>query len=193
MLDLTLLPETRSAWKERVHQLCMACFRQLDRFIAEIVPDGGSDAKVFIVSDHGFGPTWDIFYVNRWLEQNGYLQWGSDGAPVDDAESLLAQKLKTQYGLIDWRRTAAYALTPSGNGIHIRVADGRAAAGSRRSGTSPSDELTAGLQTVNDPESGEPIVTEVLRREDIFAGSQMHLAPDLTLVLRDFGFVSVLN
>jgi predicted AlkP superfamily phosphohydrolase/phosphomutase len=194
LLDPTLLPEGRSAWEERVHQLCLNCFRQLDRFIAEIVADVGSDADVFIVSDHGFGPSWDIFYVNRWLEENGYLHWGPEGAPTDDADSLLAQKLKTQYGLIDWRRTAAYTLTPGGNGIHIRVANG-----SGRPGISPKryesfrEELTAGLRTVTDPRNDERIVTQVLRREEIFAGSQMCRAPDLTLVLRDFGFVSVLN
>ncbi len=41
--------------------------------------------------------------------------------------------------------------------------------------------------------SGEPMVREILLREEVFPGSAMGDAPDLTLVLRDFGFVSVRN
>ena len=28
-----------------------------------------------LASDHGFGPTRDVFHVNSWLEQQGYLTW----------------------------------------------------------------------------------------------------------------------
>jgi predicted AlkP superfamily phosphohydrolase/phosphomutase len=194
LLDPALVPERRTAWEARVHELCLNCFRQLDDFIGEIVTEAGSDTNVFVVSDHGFGPTSDIFYVNRWLQDNGYLHWGPAGAPVDDADSLLAQRMTTQYGLIDWRRTAAYALTPSANGIYLRVADRPG-----RHGVAPAgydalrDEIAEALGTVRDPVSGERIVTSVLAREEVFAGPEMRRAPDLTLVLRDFGFVSVLN
>ncbi|MBV9504525.1 MAG: phosphodiesterase, partial [Acidobacteriia bacterium] len=41
------------------------------------------------------------------------------------------------------------------------------------------------------PETGEPLITRVTTREEAFWGPNMHNAPDLTLQLRDFGFVSV--
>jgi predicted AlkP superfamily phosphohydrolase/phosphomutase len=194
LIDPGLLPASPTSWEQRIRDLCLRYFRQLDSFLAEIIDDAGPEATIYIVSDHGFGPTHDIFYVNRWLEQQGYLHWGSAGAPVDDSESMLPQQMKAQYNLIDWKRTVAYALTPSANGIHIRVADRPG-----RNGVAPArydslrDEIVAGLGTVVDPLTGEPIVREVHEREEIFAGSQMSRAPDLTLVLRDFGFVSVLN
>ena len=42
------------------------------------------------------------------------------------------------------------------------------------------------------PETGEPVVTRIWTREEAFAGRFMGLAPDLTLALRDGGFVSIL-
>ena len=194
LIDPALRPTHPTAWEERIHALCLDAFRRLDGFIAEIVAEAGPQAAVFVVSDHGFGPSSDIFYLNRWLAEQGYLAWGPAGVPVNDADSLLAQQMKTQYGLIDWARTVAYALTPSANGIHIRVADRPGRYGiSPRNYDSFREELESGLRTVTDPKSGESIVSQVLRREDVHAGSEMLRAPDLTLVLRDFGFVSVLN
>jgi predicted AlkP superfamily phosphohydrolase/phosphomutase len=193
-VDPAFFPERPSVWEKKVRNLCLDYFRQLDRFLADIVRIAGDDANIFIVSDHGFGPTWDIFYLNVWLHQQGYLQWGEDGAPLDEAEQVLATRMKTQYNLFDWKKTVAYALTPSSNGIYIRVAKG-----SEHPGIPPEayesfrNELINSLLAFTDPESGEPIIKRVMRREEIFAGSQMHLAPDLTIELRDQGFISILN
>ncbi len=38
-----------------------------------------------------------------------------------------------------------------------------------------------------------PVITDILLREDVFPGAAMNSAPDLTLVLRDHSFVSVRN
>jgi predicted AlkP superfamily phosphohydrolase/phosphomutase len=193
-IDPALFPKRPSAWEAKIRNLCLDYFRQLDGFLAQIVQIAGEDARVFIVSDHGFGPTWDIFYLNVWLHQHGYLHWGEDGAPLDDGEKVLAMRMKTQYGLLDWKRTAAYALTPSCNGIYIRVSKGPGHPGIRREAyESFRSELIASLLAFTDPESSESIVKHVRTREEIFSGSQLHLAPDLTLELRDQGFISILN
>jgi predicted AlkP superfamily phosphohydrolase/phosphomutase len=42
-------------------------------------------------------------------------------------------------------------------------------------------------------EAGEPMVKQILTREEGFPGSQMRLAPDLTLILKDYGFISTLR
>jgi predicted AlkP superfamily phosphohydrolase/phosphomutase len=187
-------PQTPTAWELEIRQLCLDYFRQLDRLIGEAVALAGPESRVFIASDHGFGTSIEVFYLNVWLYQHGYLHWGKDGAHLDDEEGILVQRMKTQYGLIDWTRTIAYALTPGCNGIYIRVA--------RRPGQvgippeayeSFRAELIRKLLAFTDPESGEPIVRRVMTREEVFSGSQMEQAPDLTLALRDDGFISVLN
>jgi predicted AlkP superfamily phosphohydrolase/phosphomutase len=193
-LDPAFFAEQTSPWEKKIRDLCQGYFGELDGFLAEIVEIPGQEANVVIASDHGFGPTWDIFYLNVWLHQHGYLQWGKDGAPLDDEEKILAMRMKTQYGLLDWKKTVAYALTPSSNGIYIRVSKGPG-----QPGIPPETyeafraKLINSLLAFTDPASGEPVVRRVMTREEAFPGSQMHLAPDLTLVLRDQGFISILN
>ena len=46
----------------------------------ELVELAGPEPTVVLASDHGFGPTRDIFYVNAWLEQQGYLAWADERA-----------------------------------------------------------------------------------------------------------------
>lgn len=187
------LPAAPTAWEREIRALCLSYFRDVDEYIRESATLAGPDARVFIVSDHGFGSTHDIVYLNVWLHQHGYLHWGAS-APLDEGGNILAARMKTQYALLDWKRTTAYALSPSSNGIYIRVA--------RRPGQPgpPPEryeafraELVDKLLGFTDPDSGERIITRVMTREEVFAGPQMSSAPDLTLVLRDQGFISILN
>jgi predicted AlkP superfamily phosphohydrolase/phosphomutase len=192
-IDPECFPRSPSAWEQEVRDLCLSYFRDVDGYIREAVALAGPQARVVITSDHGFGSTFDIFYLNVWLQQQGYLQWG-DVAPLDEAGKILAARMKTQYGLLDWPKTTAYALSPSSNGIYIRVARRPGQPGIRPEAYEAfRAELIDKLLAFTDPSSGEPIVRRVMTREEVFAGAQMEHAPDLTLVLRDYGFISILN
>jgi predicted AlkP superfamily phosphohydrolase/phosphomutase len=49
-------------------------YQQLDEILGEVMAYVAErDANLFVVSDHGFGPTEQFVYVNRLLEQAGYL------------------------------------------------------------------------------------------------------------------------
>ena len=192
-LDPAYFPQQPSDWELRIREICRDYFRRLDGFLSELVRIAGPDSRVFMVSDHGFGPTHEIFYANTWLSRNGYLTW-KDGTPDDHSESLTAQHLRTHYETIDWDRTTAYVRTSSSNGIYIRTA-----AEPGQSGIAPSDyhafraQLIAKLSDYRDPATGERVVKKILTREEAFPGAYMAGAPDLTLVLRDGGFVSILK
>ena len=195
LLDPDCLSDRLSASDARIRQRCLDYFRQLDGLIAKAVALAGDDANVFIVSDHGFGPSQEIFYVNSWLARHGYLTWAREVPPDQKGPDTLGLKLIGWMDkLIDWSRTTAYALTPSSNGIHICVA-GRRGAG----GISPQDyvafrtRLVDALRQCTDPKNGEPIVTQVWTREEAFAGQFTDLAPDVTLRLRDGGFFSTVK
>ena len=195
LLDPACLASPLSPEEAKVRQLCLDYFRQLDGLIAEAVALAGADANVFIVSDHGFGPTHEIFHVNSWLHQHGYLKW-MDAAPEnpDTADTLGLELIGPMDRLIDWSGTRAYARTPSSNGIHICVAGRRG-----QEGIPPEEYrvfrqgLADALRRFSDPKTGEPIVTEVWTQEEAFPGNYTHLAPDLTLRLRDGGFVSTVR
>ncbi len=183
-LDPAGLGPSPSPWELRIRDLCLEYFRQIDEFVGEVVALAGPEARIFIVSDHGFGPTTEIVYINVWLERHGWLRWND--APFDQSGGIMVGRLKNHMSMVDWKATNAYALTPSSNGIFIRgiAEDGYLAFRGR---------LIQALREFKDPKTGEVVITGIRTREEAFPGGQSHLAPDLTLTLRDGGLVSILN
>lgn len=180
-------------WEKRTRDLCFEYFNRLDQIVHELCQYVDSDGQVFIASDHGFGPTQDLFHINTWLEKKGYLKWAGSVSAGHDTESAVlgvGQVARHTY-LMDWEQTTAYATTPTSNGVYIVSENGNR----RTTGSSYEairDDLKEGLLDVRDKASGERIVTEVWSRDEIFLGPFKDLAPDLTLVLRDGGLVSIL-
>jgi len=194
-IDPTYFPTHPSAWEQRIRELCLAYFRQLDGFIAEIVALAGPQASVFLASDHGFGPSTEVFYINAWLHREGYLEWASD-APTDSGEAgkLGLGTISRWAAMVGASHTTAYSLTPSSNGVHIAVAGRRGERGIEPHEYEPvRSRLVEQLYQFTDPSSGGQVVTRVWPREEAFPGKQMDWAPDLTLSIRDGGFVSILN
>jgi len=190
-LDPTLVSTNPGAWEMRVRELCINYFRQLDGFIREIVMAAGQ-ARIIVCSDHGFCGTKTVFFANTWLAERGYLCW--KGAPGTAAARIANDRISTQADAIDFDRTSAFALNPSSNGIYIRRSECRGSPGI------PPDQydsfcrrLVSELNTVVDPHSGKPFFRQVLTREVAFPGPHAERAPDITLVMNDYGFLSVLN
>lgn len=193
-LDPALFPAEPSPWERKIRALCLDYFRWIDRFLGEIVARAGSDATVIIASDHGFGASVEIFYLNAWLAEQGYLSWAETGAndPENDGK-LGLETMARRFYEVDWTRTTAHSPTPSSNGIYIPLAGG-----GNDTGVLPEKyddfrrQLMESLRSFACPENGEPVVTHIWTREEAFAGRYERLAPDLTLGLRDGGFVSIL-
>jgi predicted AlkP superfamily phosphohydrolase/phosphomutase len=180
-----------SAWAQRVRELCLDYFRQLDDLIARAIELAGSETRVFLASDHGFGPSDEIFYVNSWLAEQGFLAWKED-APVAPEGYINTEGMKAAAFLFDWSRTNAYTLTPGSNGIYLRPGGAPGApALSDAERASLRRRIIDGLMQVRNPGTGERVVRRVMTREEAFPGPHSGLAADLTLVLRDYGFVSV--
>jgi predicted AlkP superfamily phosphohydrolase/phosphomutase len=194
-IDPACRPAQPSPWERDMIERCEGYFRALDAMIAELVDLAGPDATVVLASDHGFGPTRDVFHVNSWLEREGYLAWA-------EGESRAEGRVDTDVGFgemtrhlhaLDWTRTLAYAATPSSQGITIvdRVpgTDDPLPVGMRRTITA---QLAQALRGVRRPADGRPLVGEVWTREEAFAGPFQELGPDLSLVLADGGTISIL-
>lgn len=193
--DPRSMPTHPSAWEQRIGDLCRDYFRQLDGLIAEIVALSGPEASIFLASDHGFGPSTEVLYINTWLHQQGYLTWAAN-AEEDRSEGgrLGLGMIGRSPSMVDWSRTTAYALTPSSNGIYIAVAGRRS-----QYGIDPAEyerfraTLVDQLCQLTDPATAGHVVTRVWTREEAYPGTQMETAPDLTLSLRDGGFFSILK
>lgn len=90
---------------------------------------------------------------------------------------------------IVWEHTKAYALGAGGN-IYVNLA-GREPKGIVQSGT-PYDQvceqLIAQLMLMRDPDSNEPMIKQVHRREDLYSGPFLHQAPDLIIEWADYAY-----
>jgi predicted AlkP superfamily phosphohydrolase/phosphomutase len=194
LLDPVLASRHDSSWARGIRHLCLEYFRQLDRFIAAIVDAAGPGACVFMASDHGFHAAADrVFYANVWLEEQGYFGWKADAA--FDREARLAPEGHAGLeALIDWSRTVAFALTASSNAIWIRrKRDGLGYGVSDAEYPVVRQRLIDGLHALTDPATGTKLMERVMTREEAFPGAAMEEAPDLTLVLHDRSFLSVLR
>jgi predicted AlkP superfamily phosphohydrolase/phosphomutase len=184
-IDPACRPEPPSPWEREMIDLCERYFRRLDGMLGEVVALGGEDATVVVASDHGFGPTWDLFHINTWLEREGYLAWSADASQGGGEQPQIgfAQMTRHVYEL-DWDRTVAYAATPTSQGINVVGGEPREALLS---------ELTDRLRRVRNPATGRPLVLDVLTRDEAFPGPNGDLAPDLFLVLADGAALSIVR
>lgn len=188
-LDAALLKADPTPHDREMRTVCLEYFRNLDGYIEKLVTLAGPEAQVFFASDHGFTASTFVLRINAYLAEKGYLKWAEN----DGSEQAIRREA-SDFANLDWAHTTAYCRTPSSNGIHIRVA-----AKPGDPGIQPKDydsfreRLITDLLALRDPDSGEPVIVDVLKREDWFPGQHMQRACDLTLVLRDHGFVSIRN
>ncbi len=87
---------------------------------------------------------------------------------------------------IDWSRTRAYAQGNFGQ-IFVNRAGRQPMGCVRAEEVGPLlGEISAGLQGIMDPETHEPIVERIYHADDLYHGPRSELAPDLTVVLKDW-------
>ena len=193
-IDPAFRPARPTEWEQTMIDRCEAYFASVDAIIGELVALAGADASVVLASDHGFGPTRDVFHVNAWLEQEGYLFWADgEGQGAADDDLVGFAEITRHVRALDWSRTVAYAATPSSQGIHVVP---------RVPGTDEPmpphvrerlrAEIAGKLLEVRRPHDGEPLITEAWTRERAFAGPFEEIGPDVSMVLADGGTMSIL-
>ena len=139
--------------------------------------------------DRGATPQWfyNLMVKFRMADQRVSRFRGKQTGPIERlAESAFLSKRH-----IDWSKTKAYA---QGNFGQIFINQkGRQPLGC----VEPHDvrplldEIKAGLLAIPHPETGEPLVDQVLERADLYDGPHAHLAPDLTVVLKDWRYRTI--
>ena len=190
-LDPELLPAAPDNWFSKIRQLCLDYYRALDHTLERLNRLAGPNTTVILTSDHGFGPTTEVVYLNEWLAQRGYLAWKPE-ATAGGGSQLTADRMRDHMAMIDWQATWAFCPTPSSNSIYLKTDT----AGSDKVGGMAYLEfclrLRRELLDFCDPRDGQPVFTEVhLNRLEGRPYSEH--TPDLTVRLRDGGFVSILK
>ncbi len=144
-------------------------YEDMDAMLGRIRERIPAHATLIVLSDHGFAPYYQKVNLNSWLYQNGYLA-------LVRADEIGQHPL---FNNVFWRRTKAYAAGI--NGLYVNRA-GRESKGIVTAGAEYEallDELTRGLLSLRDPETGAQVITTVYRARDVYHGDQLANAPDL--------------
>ncbi len=147
----------------------MEFYRKVDGVIGDILKRLDDNVTLFILSDHGFCSMKKEVSVNYYLQQQGFLKMKEGGKSLTDM-------LPT---------SRAYSLIPGRIYVNLRgrERDGCVSAGSEYEEVRQA--VTESLLQLKDPDTGEPIISRVHRREDVYSGDCYDQAPDLVAMPHD--------
>ncbi len=152
------------------HEDFLDYYRRIDAMAGRLYEALDGKATFLAMSDHGFGPLRRDVYLNRWLEEEGYLAFrGEKKASVAD---------------MDPDRTRAFCLDPGRVYIHVkrRFPSGSVLPG--KAAEALADELAERLADLQFPGAGgaERVIRRVYRKEELYHGPLLSSAPDLILL-----------
>jgi predicted AlkP superfamily phosphohydrolase/phosphomutase len=193
LLDPQCFPANMGQQDRQIRGVLEAHYRALDGMIGRMARAAGPEANIFIVSDHGFGPSQECFYLNTFLERLGYLKWSEHAVSDQDGGGDVSMEAVRHHGsILDWEHTLAFVNTPSSNGITINVAGKNSSTGIEPENYETFlNALRGHLLNLRHPRTGQPVVEQVWTRDEAFDGCE--LAPDLTVRLWDNGLVSTVK
>jgi predicted AlkP superfamily phosphohydrolase/phosphomutase len=186
-------------------------YRALDRALGRLLAALPENSSVMVVSDHGSGGASDrVIHWNRWLADHGWLEFSASGG---SAAMRLARRAalalippavqaglfksmpgivgrvesSARLGGIDWNRTRVFSEELNYFPALWLNRRGREPQGTIDDGDLDRtvEQLRADLKSFVDPFDGQPVVSRVLRREEIYDGPYAESVPDLVLELRD--------
>jgi predicted AlkP superfamily phosphohydrolase/phosphomutase len=134
---------------------------EIDRGIGEILAAMPEDATVIVMSDHGFGPIYKEIRLHN-LVRGRDLQ----GEPVCYTDGAIAQLI-----YIDLQGRLPYGVVPQDKYEEER------------------DRISRLLLDLRDPDTGQPVVDAVYRREQVFSGRYLSKAPDLVCIEKPFYYM----
>ncbi len=70
----------------------------MDDFIGWVMEQMDGDTTLFVMSDHGFRVYDEIFYLNRWLEEQGYLSTNSGTGSFQKSHTKLSREIEVMQG-----------------------------------------------------------------------------------------------
>ena len=195
-------------------------YRETDEKVGRLLDHVKEQALLIVMSDHGSGPIRKIFYLNQWLEKNGWLtfrtrsdtplyhkisgmralakrilpRWGKSF--IKSRFSGLRDRIETYlaYSDIDWEKTRAYGFGLYGNiCINLRGREPEGIVDPGREYKELREEIREELESLQDPESAVGIVDKVWKREDIYSGPYVGKSPDLIIRWKDYAYYTSIH
>ena len=148
-------------------------YQKIDDYVGKIhdqFVEQNPEVEFILLSDHGFCSIKQEVYVNQWLQEKGLLKF-----TIEKPASLKEMHPDTTaYSLIPGR----IFLNMRGREFCGRIEPGKAYEETRQ-------QLAKSLMEMKDPATGEPILSNVVTREEIYHGPYFDQAADLVAVPRD--------
>lgn len=160
-------------------------YQRSDQFVGEVLKRLDPSTPVLIVSDHGFHSFRKAVNLNTWLVQEGFMVLKQQGQASEDKNLLDLFGAGTFWEHVDWSRTRAYAMGLGQIYFNQRGREGRGIVSPGAEAKALADNLSAALLTMTDPETGERIVQNVYKRDDIYSGPFLQNASDLQVGFRE--------
>jgi predicted AlkP superfamily phosphohydrolase/phosphomutase len=172
-------------------------YGNIDEALVELIEkfDDGGNLTFLFVSDHGFQTAERAIYMGNWLHDHGFAEVSMSGTikrqVINKLKRLDVLKMRRylevsrhiakqkEAGTFDWETSAAISIGAGNNPIvPIYVLED----GSREQILS---DLEDALNGYVDPETGDQVVKETMRGEDIYEGPHLKWMPDLIVKATD--------
>jgi predicted AlkP superfamily phosphohydrolase/phosphomutase len=159
------------------HQDFLNYFKKVDKFVGWMVDRlttmpgyRQSSHQIFMLSDHGFTKIKSEVYLNRWLQENGYLYFEKDPPEtiMDIGPNSRAFALDPSRIYINLKGKYPYGKVDKSDYEKIRK------------------DIQSGLETL-EYNGHRDVIGNVYQREELYTGPFMDQAPDLVL-LSNHGF-----
>ena len=175
---------------EEYGEVILDIYRRSDDMVGRVMNEIlDENDELIVMSDHGFNSFRYAVNLNRWLVDNGYMTEKPNllGNLLGGQQRSVPELFKRQqefFEWVDWSRTEAYAL---GLGqIYINL-EGREAHGivTENERDALIDEIIDGLLELTDPNTGQRVLVDAYRADDIYSGDNMEYSPDIVVGFAD--------
>jgi predicted AlkP superfamily phosphohydrolase/phosphomutase len=160
----------------RLKDSILESYREMDRIIGDVMKridqgEFGDDVYLMVMSDHGFAPFYHCVGINNLLIQEGFqiIKPDSSGEPQTVKDLMSGSRDPSMLNFVDWSSSKAYSLGLGKVYINLK---GREPKGivEPEDYDAVCDEIVKAFEAFRDPNTGEPVVKKVYKREEIFSG-----------------------
>lgn len=181
-------------------------YQQVDDMLEQLLDMMSADLRLVVYSDHGFGPLVEEVIINRWLIENGFLTLKKNASPrkplinrvllgriarrlglrwltrrIPDRVKSRIPTFTGEFEAIDWERTRVYFSSAASQSLMLnrRGREPWGIVSPEREWERIREEVITGLKSLKHPETGQSIVAQVYRPEEIYHGPYVSHAPDI--------------
>jgi predicted AlkP superfamily phosphohydrolase/phosphomutase len=157
-------------------------YRRADDLVGRLRQKVPKDAVFMVMSDHGFHSFRREVNLNTWLVQNGYM--AVHGQSQEKNLQDLFGRGKFFEG-VDWSQTRAYAVGLGQIYFNLKGREAKGIVSAGEEYRKLQDEIRDKLLPLKDPETGDAIFKDIYKRDDIYKGEYIQMAPDLQVGFLD--------